>query len=112
MASEGAGVESSWRDCVVSTNLGNYAMKHLFAAAAIAAIFVAAPAQAADKLECNDDGMMKVEMMMKDAMKMAEKKEASEMAMKSNEMAMAAKKDGNMEECAKQLNMAQETLMK
>lgn len=86
-------------------------IKHIIAAAVLTIAFSGAPAQAA-MLECNDEGMMKVEMMMKDAMKMEAKKEASTMAMKENEMAMAAKKDGMMDECAKHLNMAQETLMK
>lgn len=86
-------------------------MKYTVAAVALTITFAAAPAHAA-MLECNDEGMMKVEMMMKDAMKMEAKKEASAMAMKENEMAMAAKKDGKMDDCAKHLNMAQENLMK
>jgi hypothetical protein len=86
-------------------------LKTILAAATVTILFAAAPAQAA-MLECNDDGMMKVEMMMKDAMKMEAKKEASTMAMKENEMAMTAKKDGKMDDCAKHLNMAQEVLMK
>jgi hypothetical protein len=66
-------------------------------------------ASAMEKMKCDDDAMMKVEMMMKehkgDKMKM-------ESAMKENDMAAMAKKDGKMDECAMHLNMAAESLMK
>jgi hypothetical protein len=84
-------------------------MLKLATAATFAALFAITPAFAADKLECNDDGMKKVEMMMKEKMEM---KANTDMAMKENEMAMTSKKDGKMDDCAMHLNMAQEELMK
>lgn len=83
-------------------------LKLALAAAAIATLSFT-PAFAADKLTCNDEGMMKVEMMMKEKMEM---KLNTDMAMKESEMAMMAKKDGKTEDCAMHLNMAQEELMK
>ncbi len=78
-------------------------------AAALAAFFTITPALAADKLACDDDGMMKVETMMKEKMGM---KMNTDMAMKESEMAMTSKKDGKMDDCAMHLNMAQDELMK
>jgi hypothetical protein len=83
-------------------------LKIAFAAAATT-LFVLSPALAADKLACNDDGMMKVEMMLKEKTAM---KVDTAMATKENDMAMMAKKDGKMDDCAMHLNMAQEELMK
>ena len=83
-------------------------MKKLVLAAAIAALF-SSPALAEDKLACDDAGMMKVEMMMKEKMEM---KVNTDMAMKENEMAMMAKKEGKTDDCAMHLNMAAEELMK
>jgi hypothetical protein len=80
-----------------------------FTAATLLVFAAATPTFAADKLACNDDGMMKVEMMMKEKMAM---KADTAMAMKENDMAMMAKKDGKMDDCAMHLNMAQEELMK
>ena len=54
-------------------------------AAALSAFFAITPALAADKLACDDDGMMKVETMMKEKMGM---KMNTDMAMKESEMAM------------------------
>ena len=79
------------------------------AAAALCAFIAITPALAADKLACDDDGMMKVEMMMKEKMGM---KLDTTMAMKESEMATMSKKEGKMEDCAMHLNMAQEELMK
>jgi hypothetical protein len=65
-------------------------------------------ALAMEKMKCDDDSMMKVEMMMKDHRgdpKMAET------AMKENEMAAMSKKEGKMDECAMHLDMAAESLM-
>ncbi len=84
-------------------------MLKLTAATALLALFTISPAFADAKLDCNDDGMMKVEMMMKEKMAM---KINTDMAMKENEMAAMAKKDGKMKDCAMHLNMAQEELMK
>jgi hypothetical protein len=67
----------------------------------------AGTASAMDPLACDDDGMMKVEMMMKEFK--GDKMKADE-AMKANEAAAMAKKDGKMEDCAKNLNMAAESL--
>lgn len=85
------------------------AMLKISTAAALVALFSATPAFAADKLACNEDGMMKVEMMMKEKMEM---KVNTDMAMKESDMAMMAKKEGKMDDCAMHLNMAQEELMK
>jgi hypothetical protein len=63
---------------------------------------------AMEKMKCDDDSIMKVEMMMKDHKgdpKMAEA------AMKENEMAAMSKKEGKMDECAMHLDMAAESLM-
>jgi hypothetical protein len=84
-------------------------MLKITAAAALIAAITISPALAMDKLACDDDGMKKVEMMMKE---MADKKTNVEMAMKENDMAMASKKDGKTDDCAMHLNMAQEALMK
>ena len=84
-------------------------MLKLTTAAALLALFAATPALADGMLACNDDGMMKVEMMMKEKTEM---KANTAMAMKENDMAMMAKKDGKMEDCAMHLNMAQDELMK
>jgi hypothetical protein len=89
-------------------NFEEYTMLKL-TTAALAATLLAAPAFAADKLACDDAGMQKVEMMMKEK---ADMKVNVEMAMKENEMAMMAKKDGKTDDCAMHLNMAQEELMK
>jgi hypothetical protein len=78
-------------------------------AAALIACFAITPALAADKLACDDAGMMKVEMMMKEKMEM---KVNTDMAMKESEMATMSKKEGKMDDCAMHLNMAQEELMK
>ncbi len=78
-------------------------------AAALLALFAATPTFAADMLACNDDGMMKVETMMKEKTEM---KVDIAMAMKENEKAAMAKKDGKMDDCAMHLNLAQEELMK
>jgi hypothetical protein len=84
-------------------------MKKYIAAASLIGLFAITPAYAADKLACDDDGMMKVEMMMKEKMGM---KLDTTMAMKESEMASMSKKDGKMDDCAMHLNMAQEELMK
>lgn len=84
-------------------------MLKLTTAATFLVLFAATPALAADMLACNDDSMMKVEMMMKEKMAM---KADTAMAMKENDMAMMAKKEGKMDDCAMHLNMAQEELMK
>ena len=70
------------------------------AAAALCAFIAITPALAADKLSCDDDGMMKVEMMMKEKMGM---KLDTTMAMKESEMATMSKKEGKMEDCAMHL---------
>lgn len=75
----------------------------------IAAVLSATPAFAADKLACDDAGMKAVEMMLKEKMEM---KADTTMAMKENEMAAMAMKEGKTEDCAMHLNMAQEALMK
>ncbi len=84
-------------------------MLKFLSASAVATALMIAPAFAADKLACDDASMKKVEMMMKEKMEM---KADTEMAMKENEMAMMAKKDGKTDDCALHLNMAQEALMK
>jgi hypothetical protein len=84
-------------------------MLKLATATAIVALFAITPSYAADKLACDDDGMMKVEMMMKEKMGM---KVNTDMAMKESEMATMSKKEGKMDDCAMHLNMAQEELMK
>jgi hypothetical protein len=85
-------------------------LKMTLAAAAVAALsFTPVFAESHAKLTCDDEGMMKVEMMMKEKMEM---KVNTEMAMKENEMAMMAKKEGKAEDCAMHLNMAAEELMK
>jgi hypothetical protein len=76
---------------------------------AVATVFSIAPAFAADKLACDDAGMKKVEMMLKEKMEM---KVDATMAMKQNEKAAMAMKAGDNEDCAMHLNMAQEELMK
>jgi uncharacterized membrane protein (DUF106 family) len=77
--------------------------------AALASLPFAGSASAMDKLACDDDGMMKVEMMMKEH---KGEKTNAEMAMKENEMAAMSKKEGKMEDCAMHLNMAAESLAK
>jgi hypothetical protein len=76
--------------------------------ASLAILPFAGTASAQDALACDDDGMMKVEMMMKEFK--GDKMKADE-AMKASEAAAMAKKDGKMEDCAKNLNMAAESLM-
>lgn len=84
-------------------------MLKLAAAATFVTLLSITPSFAADKLACDEKSMMKVEMMMKEKMEM---KLNTEMAMKENEKAMMAKKDGKKKDCAMHLNMAQEELMK
>jgi hypothetical protein len=84
-------------------------MLKLTTAAALAAFFIVTPALADDKLACDDAGMMKLSTMMKEKM---DAKMNTDMAMKENEMAMASKKDGKMDDCAMHMNMAQDELMK
>jgi hypothetical protein len=87
-------------------------MKNTIAALAFASFtaFAFAPsAFAMDKMKCDEDSMMKVEMMMKEH---KGDKKMGEMAMKENEMAAMSKKEGKMDDCAMHLNMAAESLMK
>ena len=84
-------------------------MLKLMSATALIALFAITPSSAADKLACDEAGMMKVEMMMKEKMGM---KVNTDMAMKESEMAAMSKKEGKMDDCAMHLNMAQEELMK
>ncbi len=65
-------------------------------------------AMAMEKMKCDEDSMMKVEMMMKEH---TGDKKMAEAAMKENEMAAMSKKEGKMEECAMHLDMAAESLM-
>jgi hypothetical protein len=65
-------------------------------------------AQAMEKMKCDDDSMMKVEMMMKEH---KGDKKMADAAMKENEMAAMAKKEGKMDDCAMHLNMAADSLM-
>jgi hypothetical protein len=65
-------------------------------------------ALAMEKMKCDDDSMMKVEMMMKEH---KGDKKMAEAAMKENEMAAMSKKDGKMDDCAMHLNMAADSLM-
>jgi hypothetical protein len=87
-------------------------MKQFALAAAAAALLAIPPASAADTLKCDEDSMMKVEMMIKEGMDKPEMKKQAEMAMKENEMAAMSKKEGKTDECAMHLNMAQEEMMK
>ncbi len=84
-------------------------MMKIAAAFAVVTLMAIAPVQAADKLACDDASMKKVEMMMKEKMDM---KADTAMAMKENDMAMTAKQEGKMDDCAMHLNMAQDELMK
>jgi hypothetical protein len=84
-------------------------MKKFALSLCLASFIAAAPAMAADKLECDDAGMQKVEMMLKEKMEM---KVDTTMAMKQNEKASMAMKAGDTKDCAMHLNMAQEELMK
>jgi hypothetical protein len=65
-------------------------------------------ALAMEKMKCDEDSMMKVEMMMKDH---KGDKLMADAAMKENEMAAMSKKEGKMDDCAMHLNMAAESLM-
>lgn len=65
-------------------------------------------ALAMEKMKCDDDSMMKVDMMMKEH---KGDKKMAEVAMKENEMAAMSKKEGKMDDCAMHLNMAAESLM-
>ena len=66
-------------------------------------------AMAMEKMKCDEDSMMKVEMMMKEH---TGDKMMADAAMKENEMAAMSKKEGKMEDCAMHLEMAAESLMK
>ncbi len=79
----------------------------LFASAVTLA--TANAAMAMEKMKCDDDSMMKVEMMMKEH---TGDKMMADAAMKENEMAAMSKKEGKMEDCAMHLEMAAESLMK
>lgn len=86
-------------------------LKLTFAAAAVC-LLAAGPAFADDKLMCDDASMGKVKMMIDNAMKNPDMKKAEDMAMKESDMAMMAKKDGKMDDCAMHLNMASDAMMK
>ena len=84
-------------------------MLKLTTAIALVSFLAITPALADEKVACDEAGMKKVEMMMKEKTAM---KVNTEMAMKENEMAAMSKKNGKMKDCAMHLNMAQESLMK
>jgi hypothetical protein len=63
---------------------------------------------AMEKMKCDADAMKSVDMMIKEH---KGDKKMAEAAMKENDMAAIAKKEGKMDECAMHLNMAAESLM-
>lgn len=77
--------------------------------AATVTLASAPAAFAMEKMKCDDDSMMKVEMMMKEH---KGDKMMADAAMKENEMAAMSKKEGKMDDCAMHLNMAADSLMK
>jgi hypothetical protein len=73
--------------------------------AAVAGMFLVAPAFAEEMMKCDDANMMKMDKMVKETTDPAMKKQM-EMAMGEMTMAMDAMKGSKMEECEMHLNKA------
>ncbi len=80
-------------------------MTRLFLGAALAALFLSAPANAAMHMKCDDASMTKMQTDM-DAMKDPAMKTNMEMAMKQMGMAKTAMKDSKMADCSMHMSMA------
>jgi hypothetical protein len=80
-------------------------MTKILLSAALAALFLSAPAHAAMHMKCDDASMMKMQTDM-DAMKDPAMKANMEMAMKQMGMAKTAMKDNKMDDCSMHMGMA------
>ncbi len=80
-------------------------MTKLLLSAALAALFLSAPANAAMHMKCDDASMTKMQTDM-DAMKDPAMKTNMEMAMKQMGMAKTAMKDNKMADCSMHMGMA------
>ncbi len=80
-------------------------MTRLFLGAALAALFLSAPANAAMHMICDDASMTKMQTDM-DAIKDPAMKTNMEMAMKQMGMAKTAMKDNKMADCSMHISMA------
>ena len=85
-------------------------MTKLLLSAALAALFLSAPANAAMHMKCDDASMTKMQTDM-DAMKDPAMKANMDMAMKQMGMAKTAMKDNKMDDCSMHMGMAHMSMM-
>ena len=90
---------------IILSRIEDSTMTKLLLSAALAALFLSAPANAAMHMKCDDASMMKMQTDM-DAMKDPAMKANMEMAMKQMGMAKTAMKDNKMADCSMHMGMA------
>lgn len=90
---------------IILSHFEDAKMTKLLLSAALAALFLSAPANAAMHMKCDDASMTKMQTDM-DAMKDPAMKANMEMAMKQMGMAKTAMKDNKMDDCSMHMGMA------